>query len=155
MGVRARPSARGTRKIFESSSAAPPHPAICVCTRRQFAILPRRLADDYFLARDAINMCAPLGALWRASPLLPPELVGKPSKQEEHVPFATHFFRQVDANASTWADLAANVYNEALLSYWLKEVSRVPYTAADEMSETHMYAVRGDGSRLDIAWVNA
>ena len=126
----------------------------------EFAIVPRRHAESYFHARDAINMCAPLGALWRTCPgyWLKLDAVEPPGRDEvdEVDPDPTeHFFYQVTRNSSTWAKLSGLPYAEIVLSYWLRAVRRAPVVNVSELTETQIFVVREDGSHMPGAFVMA
>lgn len=124
----------------------------------EFAIVPRRLASDYFSAKDAIDMCAPLAELWSWCPgyWVPLNFVRQPRPETDGDPEPKqHFLRQAAANASVWPTLSAEVYAELALTHWLRSVRRVPLVNVSELTETQIFISREDGTRVPGARVMA
>ena len=119
--------------------------------------MPRRYADVYFGARDAINMCAPLGELWGFFPdsWLPLGEVAHSLENALLPERAVHnFFSQLAHNASSWPAVSTLVDPELVLTYWLRGAHRVPIVDSRHLSRTRLVKVREDGARVvsDEMW---
>ena len=106
----------------------------------EFALVPRQHADAYFSARDAVDLCAPLSALWRVAPetWLPEEYQGDRVEA---------FFDMITNDSSTWPGVSGNIHPEIVLTYWVRKAHGLPLPPPWELTKTTLVKVTADGQR--------